>query len=506
MSRAAPLLLSLLLMSGTQSFYAAQETHDHPVPEVLGSVTFPISCTAEVQGDFNRSVALLHSFAYAAALNAFQAVAERDPKCAMAYWGVAMSGYHQLWEPAISADGAARAQRELSLAMSAGAVTDRERGFLNAANAIFKDADTVPIATRAGAYEKAMAELAARYPADVEVQTFYALALLANASPSDKTHARQKHAADILEALFKKYPQHPAIPHYLIHAYDNAELAERGLPAARAYAQVAPSAPHALHMPSHIFTRLGLWEDSIASNTAARTAAHRAGDIGEELHAMDYLVYAQLQLGRDEDAAQIVGELKKMESLHTADFKVGYAATVMPIRYALERGKWAEAVQLPVPESAPPHVRAIAIWAQSIGNAHMEKAKEASGAVAQLQQIEDDLQGKGNGYWATQVRVLKREAMAWVAFANHDLDKATSTMRQAADEEDAVEKLPVTPGPVIPAREQLGELLLEQGKPALAVEEFNIDLRNSPNRRRGRFGLNEATKKVESNHRDDRAL
>ena len=312
---------------------------------------------------------------------------------------------------------------------------------------------------------------------------FYALALLANASPADKTHAKQKQAADLLEPLYRAYPQHPGIPHYLIHAYDNAELAPRGLPAAKAYSQIAPSAPHALHMPSHIFTRLGLWEDSIASNLAAREAAHQQGDTGEELHAMDYLVYAYLQSGRDKDAAQVIQQLKSMPKLNAGDFKMAYASTAMPVRYAVERGQWADAAGIVPPTGAPPHVVAIAVWARGLGLARSGRAAEARTEIDKLRRIEEQLRASGNDYWATQVGILTREVMAWSAQADGKPDEAAALMRAAADEEDAIEKLPVTPGPIVPAREQLGDLLLEQNHPGLALKEFETALADAPGRR-----------------------
>ena len=295
--------LSLFLVS---CFSTAQETHSHSAPEKLGRVSFPVSCSPKVQAQFDRAVALLHSFAYTDAEDTFHSVAEVDPKCAMAHWGMAMTYYHQLWGPPLVPGTIAIAQKEIQTAKQIGAGTERERRFIFALGLIYRDVDTVPYATRALAYEHEMSDLASKYRGDVEAQVFYALALLATASPADKTHANQKHAIDLLEPLYRTHPEHPGIPHYLIHACDNAELAPRGLSAARAYSQIAPSAPHALHMPSHIFTQLGLWDDSIASNLAAREAAHRQGDTGQELHAMDYLVYAYLQAGRERDANQIV--------------------------------------------------------------------------------------------------------------------------------------------------------------------------------------------------------
>jgi hypothetical protein len=483
-------LVAISVLLASQAM--AQETHDHPAPEKLGQVSFPISCKAAVQPEFNRAVALLHSFAYSAARDAFQNVAERDPQCSMAHWGIAMTYYHQLWEPPMPGDAAALGQKEIERAQQIGAATDRERGFIQAAGVVFQNANTVPYAARALKYEQATAGLAARNK-DVEAQVFYALALLANASPTDKSHARQKQAAEILEPLYAANPDHPGIPHYLIHAYDNAEMAQRGLPAARAYAKIAPSAPHALHMPSHIFTRLGLWDDSIASNLAAADAARTAGDAGEQLHAMDYLVYAYLQSARDVDAASVITQLKAMSDLNVGSFKVGYAATAMPIRYVVERGQWAEAAQVTPPASpAPPHVIAIAVWARGLGLARSGHPAEAAASVEELQRLQDGLHDSGNEYWATQVGIMRREVMGWTAQAQGKPKDAEALLRQAADEEDSIEKLPVTPGPILPAREQLGALLLQQGHPEQAASEFQVALVNAPGRRGSLQGASEA--------------
>jgi tetratricopeptide (TPR) repeat protein len=478
MSKPGLQALSLLLLL---SISPAQE-HSHNAPQRLGTVSFPVSCSPAVQERFNRGVALLHSFAYTPAQDAFQQVAEMDPQCAMAHWGIAMTYFHQLWEPPIVPTTIPLAQGEIERAQQIGTGAERERLFIHALELVYQDAATVPYRTRALRYEQAMRDLAEGNRKDVEAQVFYALALLANASPADKTHARQKQAAELLEPLDRAYPQHPGIPHYLIHAYDNAELAPRGLRAARAYSQIAPSAPHALHMPSHIFTRLGLWEDSIASNRAAREAAHRQGDTGEELHTMDYLVYAYLQSGQEREAAEVIQDLKGMAKLNVADFKVGYASTAMPVRYAVERHQWADAARVIPPTGAPPHVVAIAVWARGTGLARSGHVAEAGTETDRLRQIEDQLRASGNDYWATQVRILTGEVMAWSAQANHKPDEALAFMRTSADEEDAIEKLPVTPGPIVPAREQLGYLLLEQNQPRLALPEFRAALASAPGR------------------------
>ena len=473
----------LLILMVIFPFSSAQETHNHPAPEKLGKVSFPISCTPAVQGQFDRGVALLHSFAYTAAENTFKDVAELDPRCAMAHWGMAMTYFHQLWEPPIESATISIAQKEIQRAQQIGAGSERERQFISALGLIYQDAATVPYSTRALKYEHAMSGLASENRKDVEAQVFYALALLASASPADKTHARQKQAADLLEPLDRTYPEHPGIPHYLIHAYDNAELAPKGLRAARAYSEVAPSAPHALHMPSHIFTRLGLWEDSITSNLASREAAHQQGDTGDELHAMDYLVYAYLQCGRDKEAAQVIQQLNNMPKLNEGNFIIAYASTAMPIRYEVERGQWAEAAGTVPPAGAPPHVVAIAVWARGLGLARSGHAAEARTEIERLRQIEEQLRRSGNNYWATQVGILTREVMAWLDQAVRKQDEAAALMRASADEEDAIEKLPVTPGAIVPAREQLGYLLLEQNHAGLALKEFETALANAPGRR-----------------------
>jgi tetratricopeptide (TPR) repeat protein len=395
-----------------------------------------------------------------------------------------MTHFHQLWDLPPSPADMSVAQKEIRQAEMLEEASQRERGFVHALSLVFEDAAVVPYSTRALNYEAAMHELAVANPKDVEAQAFYALALISNASPSEKERRRQKQAADLLEPLYREYPDHPGIPHYLIHACDNQELASRGLAAARSYANIAPSAPHALHMPSHIFTRLGLWDDSIASNLAARSAARHQGDTGEELHAMDYLVYAYLQRGRDQDAVRVIEQLKAMQNLDMGDFKIGYAATAMPIRYIVERQQWSDAEKVVNPPgSAQPHVVAIVIWARGLGFARNGDAREADKQSEALGQIEDRLRASRNGYWATQVDIMRREVVAWSAQAANKPDKAATILRSAADDEDGIEKLPVTPGPIIPAREQLGELLLEQGNADLASKAFETALVNAPGRR-----------------------
>ena len=475
----------------------SQEQHDHGIPEKLGRVSFPVSCAPGVQPEFDRAVALLHSFAYSAAESAFEKVATDDPHCAMAHWGAAMTQFHQLWEPRVDSQRVALGEKEIELARKTGNLSRHERRYVEALGNIFDDAESVPYPQRALKYADAMGAVTSESEGDVEAQVFYALALLSTAPPSDKTHANQKKAIAILEPLWRKYPDHPGIPHYLIHACDNAELASHGLKAARAYALIAPSAPHALHMPSHIFTQLGLWPDSIRSNLAAAKAASAQGDVGEQLHAMDYLVYAYLQLGRSEDARTVIGELQQMQTAGHGDFKASYAATAMPVRFAIEQRHWAEAEAIHSTEGVPPQVAAIAVWARGVGLARGEKRAQPTAEIEQLGRLRDQLAASGSAYWREQTEILRLELMAWSAEGTGALSEAERQMRQAADKEDAVEKLPVTPGAIVPAREQLGDLLLEQKRPAEAIVELKKAAENTPGRRGTAQGL-AAAKKMEA--------
>jgi tetratricopeptide (TPR) repeat protein len=483
-----------LLAAGAVIFASpapAEEVHSHPPPEKLGTVTFAISCAPRVARDFERAVALLHSFAYAASEKAFLDVAAADPSCAMAHWGVAMSYFHQLWSPPDAIE-LSKGLSEIGRASRLRVRSQREREFIAATAAYYRDSEHVPHLVRANAYAEGMSIAARSNPTDTEAQVFYALSLIATAAPEDRSHSNQKRAAAILEPIYRAHPDHPGVAHYLIHAYDSAELAPRGLAAARAYSTIAPSAPHALHMPSHIFTRLGLWDDSIASNLASRAAAHSQGDLGEELHAMDYLAYAYLQRGRQGDAEQVVAALATMDGLLGSDFKVGYAATVMPVRLAMERGKWDAAAALrPLPNSAP-HVAAVVFWARAVANARAGHPQVASDDIARLETCRQQLLTAGAAYWATQVDVLGKEAKAWQSAASSHAEEAIQGLQQAADEEDGVEKLPVTPGPILPAREQLGDLFLALNRPREALREYREALAAAPGRRGALIGAAQA--------------
>ncbi len=472
----------------------SQAVHNPGIPEKLGKVSFPISCAPAVQSDFNRGIALLHSFAYAPASEAFQKIAVQDPHCAMAHWGIAMTLFHALWD-LLPASSLSVASQEISTAQRIGSSDPREQGYIHAFSLLVENPGTA-FTVRNQQYEQSMRALARQNPGDTEAQVFYALALLSNASPTDKTHARQKQALAVLEPLERTHPDHPGITHYVIHATDSTELAPRGLAAARKYAQIAPSVPHALHMPSHIFTRLGLWQDSISSNLAAAQAARDQHDIGEELHAMDYLVYAYLQLGSYNDARQIIDGLNSMKSLDMADFKIGYAATAMPVRYAVERHRWDEAGKAIHGEKAQPQVAAITTWARALSKTRGRHISDVSAELSELRLYESQAIFNGSkDYWAPQIRILRDEALAWSLQAAGKPKEAESQMRAAADQEDAMEKLPVTPGPIVPAREQLGEMLLQQHRSGEAAVAFKASLVNSPNRRGALEGLRAAEQK-----------
>ncbi|HXH82612.1 MAG TPA: hypothetical protein VNN07_06745 [Candidatus Tectomicrobia bacterium] len=451
----------------------------------VGTVSFPTSCSPAVQADFDRAVALLHSFAFQGSTRGFQAVAERDPRCAMAHWGIAMNalGNPFAWPP--SAKGLADGSAAIERAQAIGAPTPRERDYIAALAAFYRDHQTVDHRTRAVAYERAMEQLAARYPADREAAVFHALALNAVALPSDKTYANQLRAAAILERIFAEQPEHPGVAHYLIHSYDYPPIAERGLHAARRYAGIAPAAPHALHMPSHIFTRRGHWEESIASNRASAAAATNDFD---RLHAMDYLAYAHLQRAEDGEARKVLEAMTAVGKPNVEHFVTAYALAAIPSRYALERGDWAEAARLALPlrDTFPwarfPQSEAVLVFARGLGAARHGDAAAARRDAERLVALRDQLATATQPYWAEQVEIQRRVVEAWATWAEGRRDAAVGALRAAADMEDATEKHPVTPGPIVPARELLGEILLEAGRPAEALRELEASMAIEPNR------------------------
>ena len=485
-------VLSLLLLSCLASIpVVADEAHQHPAGDLekLGTVSFTTSCAPAVQKQFQRGVAMLHSFWYEEAERTFHEVAKADPGCAMAYWGVAMSYLHPIWEGRGPAAAILKQGREtVEKARAVAAKTERERDYLVAIEAFYKDSDKLDHHTRVLAYESAMERVYTRYPQDREAAAFYSLALLGTvaASPVDKTLARQKKAGEIAEKVFAAEPNHPGAAHYVIHAYDYPELAEKALPAARAYARIAPDAPHALHMPSHIFTRLGLWQESIESNLASARVAQKVGMAGEQLHASDYLEYAYLQTGQDEQARKVLDQMPANKAGIPSYFAGVYATATMPARYLVEKRLWTEAAKLPVPSDSPggklAWAEATTYYARALGSAHTGDIDGARQAIQKIEAARNTLTELQETYWAGQMEILRREAAGILAFAQKKQDEALELLRSAADMEDASEKHPVTPGPVKPARELLGELLLTTGHPAEALAAFESTLERSPNR------------------------
>jgi len=475
--------------------------HEHPAgdPTKLGKVSFPVSCDPAVQPQFNSAVAMLHSFWYEKASETFAAVAEKDATCGMAYWGIAMTYWHQIWDAPGPADLKAGTSA-VEKAKSAGAKTQRERDYIAAIDTFYRDSDKLDHRTRALAYEKAMEQLQTRYPDDHEAAIFYALALIATAPPTDKTYVNQRKAGAILEPLFAEQPEHPGIAHYIIHAYDYPPLAPSALDAARRYAKIAPDSPHALHMPSHIFTRLGLWQESIDSNLASAASAQKNNAPGNELHAKDYLIYAYLQGSQDREAKQALEAPPQGRADDPQYMNWLYAMGTSPARYAVERHNWAEATALTIPPNTFPGGRwawteANLHFARALGASHTGQTEVARKEVQQLVSLRDTLvQGNYSSYWADQLDIQRETATAWITLAEGKREDALTQMRSAADHEDRTDKHNVTPGVILPARELLGEMLLEMNRPAQAMVEFEATLRTAPNRFNATAGAARAAK------------
>jgi len=483
-------------------------------PEQLGEVNFPVSCTVAAQQEFNRGIALFHSFWFEPAKASFAKVIADDPTCGMAHWGTAIMamGNPFTWptNPNASRAGAPAA----AVAQQVGAKSERERDYIAALATFFKDWESIDFRPRAVAFEQAMAGVAAKYPTDDEAQILYALALNITAQPSDKSFANQKKAAAILEPLFKKYPKHPGVAHYLIHTYDYAELAEQGLPSARAYGAIAPSVPHALHMPSHIYSRVGLWPEMVSSNRASYLAARdelkkTTLDFGayDALHAMDYMdymVFAQLQQAQDRPAKELVDEAGAIRQVNVQNFPAAYAFAAMPARYALERGDWAAAAKLSLspPDMAWnkfPHAEAILVFARGLGAARSGDLVAARQDVERLQALKAAMLAAKMSYWPGQADFQIAAVQAWIALGEQRNDEALQLMRAAATAEEASDKHPVTPGNVVPSRELLGEMLLVLGQPGAALAEFERSLKRNPNRFRGLAGALQAAEAVGDN-------
>lgn len=494
-------MLAITLIAGASGTWAHEEHEPHGGdPEQLGKVNFPVSCNATAQKEFNRAMALFHSFWFDPAKKSFSKVLQLDPECGMAHWGIAIMsmGNPFAWPPnqnALKAGATAMAE-----AQRVSAKSERERDYISALGAFFKDWETAEHRPRAVAFERAMADVAARYPQDDEAQILYALVLNITALPTDKTFTNQLKAASILEPLYKKHPDHPGIAHYLIHTYDYADLAEKGLPFARVYAGIAPSVPHALHMPSHIFSRVGLWREMVESNRASYHAAkgeltEKTLDIGtyDALHAMDYMVFGHLQQAQDKAAKQLVNEVAALRKVNVENFVAAYAFAAIPSRYALERRDWKQAAALELSPAGLswnkfPQAEAILVFARGLGAARIGDVAAARRDVERLQALKEAMTAAKIGYWAGQTEFQIRTVNAWIAYAENRHDEAVQLMRTATELEEASDKHPVTPGNIVPSRELLGEMLIALNQPAQALTEFERSLKRDPNRFRGIYG------------------
>ena len=469
-------------------------------PEKLGKVDFSVTCNAAAQAEFNRAMALFHSFWFDPAKKSFSKVLQHDPECGMAHWGIAIMsmGNPFAWPPNPAALKAGAS--EMAEAKRTGAKSERERAYISALAAFFEDWETVEHRQRAVAFEKAMEGVAAKYPQDVEARILYALVLNVTALPTDKTFANQLKAAAILEPLFREYPDHPGVAHYLIHTYDYSALAEKGLPAARAYAGIAPSVPHALHMPSHLFSRVGLWREMVEGNRASYAAAkselaEKTLDIGtyDALHAMDYMVFGHLQQAQDKAAKRLLDEAAAIRKVNVENFVAAYAFAAIPSRFALERGDWKQAAALELSPAGLswgkfPQAEAILVFARALGAARVGDVAAARRDAERLRALKGEMTAAKIGYWAGQAEFQVMAVDAWIAFAEKRHDDAVRLMRAAAETEEASDKHPVTPGNVVPSRELLGEMLLALNRPEQAFPEFERSLKRDPNRFRGIAG------------------
>ena len=481
----------------------AQE-HTRGPHEELGTVHFATSCNQAAQTEFDRAVALLHSFEFSRAIAGFNAALKSDPMCGTAYWGIALSQWSNPFAAGLKDTRQLQAGRtSVELGKSTGAKTERERAYISAVASLYTNFETAPQRSRLIAYRDAMEAVASKYPSDHEAQIFYALAIAASEDPADKTYAGRLKAGAILEKLFEEEPNHPGLAHYIIHTYDVPPLADHALAAARRYSQIAPDAPHALHMPSHTFTRTGHWQDSIDSNVAAAAAAKREGETAEELHATDYEVYAFLQTGQDEAARRVLNSLPEVASRFDPNRVIGgaggpsagyFALAAIPARYALERGDWKQASEL-IPQATPfPHTEAMTWLARGLGAARLGQAKVAYESANSLKQIGERLSKSGETYWALQVEIEEVEVRAWAMWANGHKEEALRQLESAAKLEDGTEKSAVTPGPLAPARELLGEMLLLSDQPAPALAQFEATLKKEPGRFRALYGAGRAAK------------
>src|SRR5215831_5483408 len=503
--------LALCLVVATSAPVFADDDmhgHHHDANEKLGKVSFPISCAVGSQAEFERGVALLHSFGYEEAEAQFTEITKKDPECAMAHWGTAMSLFHQIWER--PEDSTLKGGREeIVTAQKIGAKTERERRYIAALGAFYSDPSKANYLKQAAAYSDAMGKLYQQYPNDLEAGAFYALSLMAAEKPADATHEATRKAVGVLNPLFAKQPDHPGLAHYIIHACDSPDMAQLGLGAARRYAEIAPSSAHAVHMPSHIFARLGLWQEDIQANLKSVALTNKSGAMymrGHELHAMHFLLYAYLQMGQDEAAKRIVEKSKEiLAGTHTMDDTgmleyMGFAAAHFPALYALEMHHWADAVKLEPAADAPPYLQRITYWARTIGAARMGDADATRKNAKLFDDAEETTRHSKYAYTLEGIKAsaARTEVHAWLAFAEHKNDEAVRLMRAVADHQDQAGKQEVD----IPAREMLAFMLLEMKQPDNALAEYENSMKIDPNRFNGLAG---AARAAESAHQAAKA-
>jgi len=489
------LIIALLSLAFSLMPAFCDEGHHHTLTEdEVGSVHFTTSCSKAIEGDFNRAVALLHSFQYEQARHSFEEIFSRDPNCAMAHWGVAMSHYHGLWDNGDAAAGRQALQRAKEIAGSNPETTTREKAYINALAEIYRT-DGKNSDENAHAFEHAMGALQAAYPEDSEAAIFHALTLAITAPKTDKTYANQRKCGEILEPIFAKQPHHPGVAHYIIHCYDNPVLAEQGLKAARMYASIAPASAHANHMPSHIFTRVGSWDESIASNKRSAQLAAEAeissknGEARDQrLHAMDYLEYAYLQSARVKQAENVLDEMNSLPPVAGVTLTNDYAAAAIPARYAMELGNWKQASELQVNHGGVDLAQAITWLAVGVGSARSGNLERAGEAERTLASLRDAIAAQNNVYWSKQAEVQRREVASWISESSGKTAEAIDMLRSAVDLEESMDKNAVTPGAVIPAREMLAALLIKENHPQEALAEFEAVLKIAPNRFNALFG------------------
>jgi len=492
--------LSAMLLCGWVA--QGQEGHHHELSEEeVGSVHFETTCGAgmseaaktEFDAKFNKAVALLHSFQYEDTRAAFEKIAGENPQCAMAEWGVAMSHFHGLWRSGDFAGGRAAIGKAREIAKANAATSEREKGYIEALAAAYAD-EKADYGARGGAFEKKMGELAAANPTDTEAQIFHALSLKLSASPLDKTFSNEKKCGEILEPIFKKQPHHPGVAHYIIHCYDNPVLAQDGLGAARMYAKIAPVSAHANHMPSHIFTRVGSWDESIASNmksaeiAAAQEKVSKNGEARDQrLHAMDYLEYAYLQTGQVKKAKAILDQMRGFDEVQGSTLTGNYATAAIPARYAIELKNWDEALKLEPMTSGVPWARALVWEAIGEGSAMSGKLERAALAEKNLAELRDEAE-KTSQYWSKQIEVQRLEVSAWLAEQSGKRDEAMAAIRAAVKLEESMDKDAVTPGPVTPAREMLAGMLMGRKRDKEALVEYEAALKVAPKRFNALYG------------------